>query len=322
ELLVVERDEARRSWLQSQFRLDATADLNVLQGDVIVIAIPPQVFADFVASERCRIPENTPIISVMAGIRIATISDALGSDQVVRTIPNTPAEVGRGVTVFYAPSSVTPETLERVHEVLSAIGTSLRVGNEDMLDPATAICGGGPAFVSYFADAFCTFAQIQGFSPDEAVHLTTEVLQGTAQLIATSRRTPEALCREVMTPNGTTERGIAAFEAGRLKPVVLEALAASRRCRGGVRAECAHAFCRDCATGFSSDCRCGRRDDRLRRTRDCNPSQRGGEPHPRRRRVVHFLRKGGRHRWSVVTATTASRPRRDPETTADSDFLV
>jgi len=227
ELFIVERSETRRTWLQSEFGLASTADLEVADGDAIVLAIPPQVFVDFAATARSRIPKNAPIISVMAGIRIATISDALGGNQVVRTIPNIPAEIGRGLTVFYAPSSVTPETLKRTHKILSAIGTSMRVGNEEMVDPATAICGGGPAFVSYFADAFCTFAEAQGFSQDEAIRLTTEVFRGTAELIATSRRSPRALCREVMTPGGTTERGIAAFEAGRLKPVVLEALAAS-----------------------------------------------------------------------------------------------
>ncbi len=227
ELVIVERSEIRRARLQSDFGLSSTANLEAAVGDAIVLAIPPQVFLDFAATARARIPENVPIISVMAGVRIATISDALGGNQVVRTIPNTPAEIGHGLTVFYAPPTVTPETLKRTHKILSAIGTSMRVGSEEMVDPATAICGGGPAFVSYFADAFCIFAEAQGFSQDEAVRLTTEVFQGTAQLIVKSRRSPSALCREVMTPGGTTERGIAAFEAGRLKLVVLEALAAS-----------------------------------------------------------------------------------------------
>jgi pyrroline-5-carboxylate reductase len=217
----------RRARLQSEFGLASMTDLKGADGDAIVLAIPPQAFLDFAATARSRIPRNAPIISVMAGIRAATIADALGGNQVVRTITNMPAEIGRGLTVFYASSSVTPETLGRTHNILSAIGTSMRVGNEDMVNPATAICGDGPAFVSYFAEAFCMLAESQGFSPDEAVHLTTEMLQGTALLIATSRRSLRALCREVMTPDGTAERGIAAFKTGRLGPLLLEALAAS-----------------------------------------------------------------------------------------------
>jgi pyrroline-5-carboxylate reductase len=227
ELSVVELNPERRRQLDARFKLAASATLDLRHGDAVVLAIPPQNFPQFVDAVRAQFRRDTPIISVMAGIRIATITEALGSEQVVRTIPNTPAEVARGMTVFYAPPQVTDETLRRSQEILSAIGSSMRVEDESMIDPATAICGGGPAFVSYFADAFCAFAEAEGFSPDQAVRLTTEVFHGTAQLIVASGRSPQALCREVMTPNGTTERGIARFEAGGLKPVILEALAAA-----------------------------------------------------------------------------------------------
>ena len=227
DLHIVERDVGRRNALLGEHHLPTHESLQLIAGDAVVLAIPPQAFATFAELERDKFPPDTPVISVMAGVRAATISEALNSNQVVRTIPNTPAEVRRGLTVYYAPATVTPDTLKLTQVILSSIGTSLRVGEEGMIDPATAICGGGPAFVSYFADAFCTFAVDHGFTDDEAIRLITETFQGTAELIRTSRRSPDALCREVMTPNGTTERGIAAFDSGRLKPLVIAALSAS-----------------------------------------------------------------------------------------------
>lgn len=226
-ILIVERDAARRAALLQQHGLAAVSSLDAAPGDLLVLAIPPQAFSEFAAAEAARLPREMAVVSVMAGITVDTIEGLLGTHQVVRTIPNTPAEIAQGVTVYYAPPAVSCATLARAEHVLAAIGTSLRVDDEGMIDAATALCGGGPAFVSYIADAFCEYAQAERFSPHDALRLAAEVFRGTAELIAVSGRSPRALCREVMTPSGTTERGIARFEAGSVKTIVIEALAAA-----------------------------------------------------------------------------------------------
>jgi pyrroline-5-carboxylate reductase len=143
---------------------------------------------NFAAAEASKFSADTVVVSVMAGIRAGTIAATLRANQVVRTIPNTPAEIAHGATVYYAPPSVSAETLGRTARILAAIGTSLRVRDESMIDAATAICGGGPAFVSYFADAFCAFAEAEHFSSDEAIRMAAEVFRGTAELKAVSGR--------------------------------------------------------------------------------------------------------------------------------------
>ena len=227
EVVAVERDAGRREVLRGVEGLDVTGIFKPTFGDVIVLAVPPQDFAEFAAQSSNLFERSTPTMSVMAGITTASISEALGTTQVVRAIPNTPSEVFGGMSVFYALPSASADVVTMVEALLDTIGRSLRVEREDLIDDATALCGGGPAFVSYIADAFCHFAQSRGFTTDESKDMAAQVLAGSAKLIAHSAKPPMQLCQEVMTAGGTTERGIAVFDAAGLKTTVQEALQAS-----------------------------------------------------------------------------------------------
>jgi pyrroline-5-carboxylate reductase len=131
------------------------------------------------------------------------------------------------MSVYFADPAVSDSTVAQADELLRSIGKALRVSTEELVDDATAICGGGPAFVSYIVDAFCQFARSCGFTEAAAREMAAQVFGGTATLIATSGKPPMQLCREVMTPNGTTERGIAALDSAELKGALLAALTAS-----------------------------------------------------------------------------------------------
>lgn len=227
QLTGVEVSAARRAELAGIDGIHLEADLRIAAGDTVVLAVPPQVFGDFAVTERHRFAPDTPVISVMAGLTAGRIAAALGTGQVVRAIPNTPSEVFEGMSVYYAGPQVAPATVERAERLLRSIGKVLRVDTETQVDDATALCGGGPAFVSYIVDAFCQFGAERGFTEAASREMAVQVFGGTAALIADSGKPPMQLCREVMTPNGTTERGIAAFDAAGLKASVLAALAAS-----------------------------------------------------------------------------------------------
>lgn len=227
ELLVVESSAERRETLSSHTGFTVSSELEIADDDVVVLAIPPQDFGDFVEAERSKFASTTPVVSVMAGLTSGFIVEALGTSQVVRAIPNTPSEVFEGMSVYYAGPEVAEETVAQADELLRSIGEALRVEAEDLVDDATAICGGGPAFVSYILDAFCQFAESRGFTEAASREMAVQVFGGTATLIARSGKPPMQLCREVMTPKGTTERGIAAFDAAGMKSSVLTALAAS-----------------------------------------------------------------------------------------------
>lgn len=198
--------------------------LEVGFGDTLILAIPPQAFATFALACPDISKYSVIVVSVMAGVRIITISNALHTQKVVRVIPNTPSEVLEGMSVCCRSAAVDVDEAGYVLELLKAFGDVVEVTDEALLDPATALCGGGPAFVAYFADAMQDFALTAGFSAENARRMTLQVLRGTAVLIDASGKEPERICREVMTPGGTTERGIACFDEYGVRNIVRQAL--------------------------------------------------------------------------------------------------
>lgn len=229
EILVVETSPQRRDFLARYTGYRVSEELAIAPGDLVVLAVPPQQFAGFAAAQRQLFAPDTPVLSVMAGMSTEIIAKSLGTAEVVRCIPNTPSEVFQGMTVYFAGPGVSERTVADADLLLQAIGKALRVESEGLIDDATAFCGGGPAFVSYIVDAFCRFAAECGFTDEAGRVMAVQVFGGTAALIAQSDKPPMQLCREVMTPNGTTERGIAVFDAASVGDSVFAALTASAK---------------------------------------------------------------------------------------------
>ncbi len=227
DLCVVETNPDRRAVLTQEPGFTTAESMPTDHGALIVLAVPPQQFSDFAATARARFRPDTPVLSVMAGLTVQQIKDQLGTAQVVRSIPNTPSEVFYGMTVYYADAEVQDSTIAATELLLTSIGQALRVFEEKLIDDATALCGGGPAFISYIADSFCKFALSRGFTQAQSLLMTTQVFRGTAELIGSSNRPPMQLCQEVMTPQGTTERGIAKFDEYQLPQSLVAALTAS-----------------------------------------------------------------------------------------------
>jgi pyrroline-5-carboxylate reductase len=200
---------------------------SVAPDDIIMLAMPPQAYHEFASSNPLVHGHPGLIVSVMAGIKIETISESLRATQIVRTIPNTPSEVFQGMTVYCASPETTAENLAKCKQVLESFGRSVQVDEESLIDPATALCGGGPAFAAYFVDAMQRFARDVGFDEDAAKLITVQVLKGTAELLAASPKPPMQICKEVMTPNGTTERGIWHFDQMGFGDIVKAALGKS-----------------------------------------------------------------------------------------------
>lgn len=225
-VVAVERDAARREVLRDVPGLTVTDVFAPTAADLVVLAVPPQDFEAFAAEHASAFDRAQPTMSVMAGITAAGVAQALGTVEVVRVIPNTPSEVFGGMSVWYALPTASA-VLGPAEALLLTIGKALRVHREEQVDDATAICGGGPAFVSYIVDAFCRFGEARGFSAHESRFMAAQVFSGSAALIADSAKPPMQLCREVMTAGGTTERGIAVFEAAELTATVSRALEAS-----------------------------------------------------------------------------------------------
>lgn len=191
---------------------------------IIVLALPPNRFSEFAGCTSVLNGHPGLVVSVMAGVRIATIEKALQACNVVRAIPNTPAETFKSMTVFCAGASVSSYSLRLAERMFSLVGEMVRVEEEKLMDPATAICGGGPAYLSYFAECMRSFAVEHGFSDAQSDFIVSQIFQGVGSLLSVGDRQPMQMCEDVMTPGGTTAQAIEVLKHRNFKEVVGDAL--------------------------------------------------------------------------------------------------
>jgi pyrroline-5-carboxylate reductase len=171
---------------------------------VILIAVKPQVM-DAVLPPLAKLagPE-TLILSIAAGRRIATFEKHLPGAAIVRAMPNTPASIGRGMTVAVANSKVTPAQRALADDLLSAVGEVMWVGDEALLDPVTAVSGSGPAYVFLLAECLAEAGRAAGLDAKLAERLARATIAGSAALLEASDLSAEQLRKNVTSPGGTT----------------------------------------------------------------------------------------------------------------------
>jgi len=226
-IYLIDPDEEKLKDFSSQGVMVDTQCKNLLPDDILILAMPPQAFPSFV-NETIEVLEHPGlIISVMAGVRIQSIKTALNVENVVRTIPNTPSEVFEGMTLFCKSNSIDQASIVMTRRILESIGQCVELPSEELIDPGTALCGGGPAFVAYFANALQKFGEQTGIGELESRQIVIQVLRGTATLLQSTKKPALQICREVMTPGGTTERGIWHLDQANLTQIIIDALTQS-----------------------------------------------------------------------------------------------
>ena len=200
---------------------------------MVVLAIKPQNLA-MLASQIGTVHADGPlVISVMAGVRSASISAALGaSARVVRAMPNTPAAVRRGITAIASDAQVTESDILRAEQLFASVGSTVRVP-ESLFDAVTAVSGSGPAFLFRFLEAWTYAAEEIGLAPEIARTLARETLIGAAALLDETKDEPEILRAKVTSKGGTTAAGMlrlddTASRAGGVDGLMVEALKAAR----------------------------------------------------------------------------------------------
>ena len=228
---VVELQAEARKRLTAQFGVacvDSVAAAPPL-GDVVVLAVKPQHMR--IAAQALQpLLVRELVISIAAGIRLTDLSRWLGGyATLVRCMPNTPALIGAGISGLYARAEVAAEQRAVADAVLGAVGATLWVPQESMLDPVTAISGSGPAYVIYFIEALQQAAQEMGFSAKDARKLAVETFVGAARLAAQSPEDVAVLRERVTSRGGTTERAIASMDADRVKELIVRALHAANQ---------------------------------------------------------------------------------------------
>jgi pyrroline-5-carboxylate reductase len=228
---VVEIQAGARARLAAQFGVDCVESVAAAAplGEVVVLAVKPQQMRA-AAKGLGPLLAHVLVISIAAGIRLTDLSRWLGGyPTLVRCMPNAPALIGAGITGLYALPGVGADQRALAESILGAVGATLWVPQEALLDPVTAISGSGPAYVFYFIEALQQAAQEMGFSATDAKKLAVQTFVGTARLAAESAEDVEVLRERVTSKGGTTEHALASMDADRVKDLIVRALHAANQ---------------------------------------------------------------------------------------------
>lgn len=190
---------------------------------IVVVAVKPAMVPDLLAEIADALEPGTLIVSVAAGVTIATFESLLpASVAVVRSMPNTPAVVGRAVTGLSAGTRSTDEQLALAVALFETVGSVLVIP-EDKIDALSTISGSGPAYVFYLIEQLTATAVAKGFTPEQAALMVNDTFLGASELLAASGENPAELRRRVTSPKGTTERAISVLEQAGLTAIFDEA---------------------------------------------------------------------------------------------------
>jgi pyrroline-5-carboxylate reductase len=220
---------ARREQMKSQFGISATdSNLNAVHdADVVVLSVKPQVLPKVMAELKGQIPPAALILSIVAGVPIATMQRGLEHDRIVRTMPNTPAQVGKGMTVWVATPAVSAEQRKQTQQILNALGEQVMVEDEHYLDMATGLSGSGPGYVLLIIEAMIDAGVQIGFSRADAQKIVLQTLDGTVELVRNTGLHPAELKNRVTSPAGTTAAGLFELEQSGLRASIIRAVEAA-----------------------------------------------------------------------------------------------
>jgi pyrroline-5-carboxylate reductase len=229
-ILVVDPSGPQRERLAHDFGVTtlAAADARLAQAALVVWAVKPQFFHE-AAAPCAPFVGGALQLSVMAGIRSEALVRASGSERVVRSMPNTPALIGRGIAGLYARPAVTAAERAEVEVLLAPTGATLWVAREDDLDAVTALSGSGPAYVFYLLEAMMQAGTEMGLDAAQARALALATVDGAAALALQSPLAPAALREQVTSKGGTTAAALGSLDASGVKAAFVQAIHAARR---------------------------------------------------------------------------------------------
>lgn len=227
---VVEPVAEARTKLQSQFGISAQehATPALARAGLVVWAVKPQTFKEAAAQARPH-TGSALHLSVAAGIRSDSIAQWLGTQRIVRSMPNTPALIGKGITALYARAGVSPPDKARVEQVIATTGESLWVDDEAHLDAVTALSGSGPAYVFFFLEAMTRAGIEMGLAREQAYKLSVATFAGASELARASADPPEVLRQRVTSKGGTTHAAISSMEHDQVQALFIKALHTARQ---------------------------------------------------------------------------------------------
>ena len=222
---------ARREQLARAHGIRVTASNveAVTDADIVLLAVKPQMLARVGREIGLRLSPGQLVLSIVAGATTTALEGLLGHRELVRAMPNTPAQLGRGMTVWYATPEATADQRAQAKALLTALGAELEVDDEKFVSMATAVSGTGPTYVFLVMEALIDAAVHLGFPRHVAHDLVVETLEGSTFFAKQTGDHPAVLRNMVTSPGGTSAAALHELESGRLRTVLSEAVWAAYR---------------------------------------------------------------------------------------------
>jgi pyrroline-5-carboxylate reductase len=229
DITVSDKNSARLKQLKGNFGVNiSNENLDAIaKGEIIILAIKPQNLDEVMSQIGGQIKPEQLVLSIIAGKNINTLKQGLKHDAIVRAMPNTPAQIGMGMTVWTATDEVTEEQRAAVSSILGAMGKEIHVADESYIDMATAVSGSGPAYVFLFMESLINAAVEIGLPPRTAHKMVLQTVTGAAEYARQSDKGLAQLREMVTSPGGTTAEALRVFEQKDFSGLVEKAVAAA-----------------------------------------------------------------------------------------------
>ena len=229
DIKVGEPVEARRDQLEQKYGLKAwPRNREAVEGaDIVVLAVKPQNLSQVLSELSNGLQQDNAIVSIIPGATIAKLAQGLDHAAVIRVMPNTPAQIGEGMSVWTAAKEVPQAKVEVTRDILRTLGQELYVTDEKLIDMATALSASGPAYVFLFIESLIDAGVYLGMPRDMARKLVLQTVLGSTKLVEESGRHPADLKDMVTSPGGTTIEALLAFEEGGFRASIFEAVIAA-----------------------------------------------------------------------------------------------
>ena len=227
DIRVGEPLEERRSHLAERYGVEALpSNLEAVDGaDMVVLSVKPQNLPETMGELGPGLNKGHVVLSIVAGASMDTLVKGLNHSAVVRVMPNTPALIGAGMSVWTASAEVPEEGVASSREILRTLGEELYVEDEKLVDMATALSASGPAYVFLFIESLIDAGVYLGMQRDMARKLVLQTVLGSTRLVQDTGRHPADLRDMVTSPGGTTAEALLALEQGGFRATILEAVA-------------------------------------------------------------------------------------------------
>ncbi|NVK28093.1 MAG: pyrroline-5-carboxylate reductase [Flavobacteriia bacterium] len=225
ELMIYDADPGRREELRKDDVYDVhdRLDASLPQADVVFIAVKPYHTEELFEEMKPHINSDQIFVSIMAGVTLDYMSDALGVDKIIRAMPNLPAQVGKGMTSFTGTDGVSRVELLTIENLLKTTGKAIHVSNERFIDASTGISGSGPAYIFYFMESMMDAARDMGFSEKTARILVSSTFEGATELFNQNNISPATWMSRVASKGGTTRAALDSLADNNVHELIHEA---------------------------------------------------------------------------------------------------